>query len=88
MPAMAMATAAPVDCGQINGPEPAEGLRLRPYGPALRTSRSAEPSSRAFVPSSGRGAQAEGRTTKPAGPPVAVLRAVMSEDVVFVNKPG
>jgi len=29
-----------------------------------------------------------GSASKPAGPPVAVLRAVMSEDAVFVNKPG
>jgi hypothetical protein len=29
-----------------------------------------------------------GSASKPAGPPVAVLRADMSEDVVFVNNPG
>ena len=29
-----------------------------------------------------------GSASKPARPPVAVLRAVRSEDVVFVNNPG
>jgi hypothetical protein len=60
------------------------GLRLRPSGPTLRISRSAELTTKPGVVLS----ELRRSVSKPAGASAMLLRAVMSEDRVFVNNPG